>query len=175
VCVVADQSFLALSDYAHELHVRLPDNVACVRSLTKDFALPGLRIGLLIGAPALVARIEAQRPTWSTSAPAQAAIAAAASEQAFVQDSWARLREDRAAVARVLRAHGLSPLPSASAYQLVRVADAAAFCRRLWAHGVVLRDCSSFGLPDHVRVAARPAPELAQLERALQACSAGGA
>ncbi|HEX6239241.1 MAG TPA: histidinol-phosphate transaminase [Polyangiales bacterium] len=167
VCVVVDQSFLALSDHAHELDARLPDNVVCVRSLTKDFALPGLRIGLLIGAPALVERIEAQRPTWSTSAPAQAAIAAAAREQAFVRSSWEQLRRDRAEVARVLRSLGLTPLPSASAYQLVRVGDAAAFCRQLWGQGVLVRDCSSFGLPEYVRIAARPEAEVAQWKAAL--------
>lgn len=168
-CIVLDQSFLALSDHAHEQRLRLPDNVVCVRSLTKDFALAGLRIGLLLAAPRLVQRLEQMRPTWSTSAPAQAAIAAAAGAHAFVRESWARMRDDRAAVAAALSAHGFSPLPSATAYQLVQVSDARRFCQRLWTHGVVARDCSSFGLPGYVRLAARPRDEVAQLARALSA------
>jgi histidinol-phosphate/aromatic aminotransferase/cobyric acid decarboxylase-like protein len=73
--LVVDQSFLALSDHADDAFAVLPDNVLVVRSLTKDFALAGLRIGLLLGSRELVAKVEAARPTWSTSAPAQAAIA----------------------------------------------------------------------------------------------------
>lgn len=167
--LVLDQSFLALSEHAADAAQRLPENVACVRSLTKDLALAGVRIGLLWAAPVLVAQVERMRPTWSTGAPAQAALVAAATEHAFVAESFQRLARDRDAVTAVLRAHGYAPLPSATVYQLVRVGDASRFCRRLLAHGVIARDCSSFGLPDHVRLAARPAADVAQLDRALAA------
>lgn len=166
--LVLDQSFLALSEHAAEARVRLPRNVLCVRSLTKDFALPGLRIGLLIAARELVARVEAARPTWSTSAPAQAAIAAAARAQGFVEESYAKLRRDRARLVGVLGAAGLAPQPAASSvFQLVSVGEAARFRRRLLQRGIALRDCSSFGLPDHVRVAVRPERDLEVLREAL--------
>jgi histidinol-phosphate/aromatic aminotransferase/cobyric acid decarboxylase-like protein len=165
--LVLDQSFLALSEHTADAAQRLPDNVVCVRSLTKDFALAGLRIGLVWAAPALTARLERMRPTWSTGGPAQAALAAAAAQHAFVADSYRRLAADRDAVTALVRAHGYAPIPSSTVYQLVRVGDAPRFCRRLLAHGVIARDCSSFGLPDHVRLAARPAADVAQLGRAL--------
>jgi len=165
--IVLDQSFLSLSDHAAELRFQLPDNVVCVRSLTKDFALAGLRIGILNAARALVTHVERMRPTWSTSAPAQAAIEAAAAEHAFVIESFHRMRRDRDGVRQVLRAHGLVPLASSSVYQLVRVGDAAAFRERLLLQGIAVRDCSSFGLPDHVRVAARPEPDVRALAAAL--------
>jgi histidinol-phosphate/aromatic aminotransferase/cobyric acid decarboxylase-like protein len=167
--IVLDQSFLMLSDHADEAGLALPDNVASVRSLTKDFALAGLRIGLLWAAPSVVSAVERVRPTWSTSAPAQAAIARCAGLHGFVAESWSRLEADRAAVTRVLRAHHYEPLPSRTGYQLVPVGDAASFCQKLLLHGVVARDCSSFGLPEHVRLAARPPADVAQLERALAA------
>jgi histidinol-phosphate aminotransferase len=165
--LVLDQSFLALSEHADQARLPLPDNVLCVRSLTKDFALPGLRIGYVTAARALIERIEAARPSWATSAPALAAIEAAAREQAFVRESYAKLREDRARLVLLLREQGFSPLPSESVFQLLRVGDAAAFRRRALELGVVLRDCSSFGLPEHVRIAVRPAHDLARLRAAL--------
>lgn len=171
--VVLDQSFLALSDHAYELgdvlgqHV-LPDNVLRVRSLTKEFACPGLRIGLCVGAPALIGRVEAQRPTWATSSPALAAIALAAREHAFVSESWLRLRADREAVAALLRARGFAPRTSDTTYQLVPLrGEASHFAERLTRAGVQLRDCTSFGLPRHVRIAALPAPARARLSHAL--------
>jgi histidinol-phosphate aminotransferase len=168
--LVLDQSFLALSEHAGEARASFPDNVLCVRSLTKDFALPGLRIGLLIAARPLVARVEAARPTWSTSAPAQAAIEAAAREQGFVHASYAKLRRDRTQLLDVLRAAGHPLQPEASSvFQLVRVGEAARFRRRMLQRGIALRDCSSFGLPDYVRIAVRPARDLAALRQALDA------
>jgi histidinol-phosphate aminotransferase/threonine-phosphate decarboxylase len=105
--IVLDQSFLSLSEHAHDELATLPDNVICVRSLTKDFAMAGLRLGLLVGERELVRAIEACRPTWSVSAPALAAIEAAAAEQAFVASSWRRMRGDREAVRSVLVEAGL--------------------------------------------------------------------
>lgn len=167
--VVLDQSFLSLSDQADELRHALPDNVIRVRSLTKDFALAGLRIGLLQATRAVVTHVERMRPTWSTSAPAQAAITAAAGQQAFVAESYARMRRDREQVARVLRRHGLAPLPTSTVYQLARVGDAPRFRERLLHQGIMVRDCSSFGLPAHVRFAARPEADVAALDAALSA------
>jgi len=173
--IVLDQSFLALSDRAHELFDVLathamPDNVLRVRSLTKEFACPGLRIGLCVGAPALIRRVEAMRPTWATSSPALAALAVSAREHSFVQASWARLRADREAVTQLLRARGFAPRSSDTGYQLVALrGEASAFTERMLRHGVLLRDCSSFGLPRHVRVAALPAAARARLSQALDA------
>jgi histidinol-phosphate aminotransferase len=167
--LVLDQSFLSLSDLAHEARAPLPANVIAVRSLTKDFALPGLRIGYLLATPGLVADIEGARPTWATSAPALCAIAQAAREQPFVRESWQRMRSDRAHLRQRLGELGLAPLPGVTAFVLVPVPSAADLTHRLLAGGIYVRDASSFGLPGHVRIAARPR---ADVER-LCACLAG--
>jgi histidinol-phosphate/aromatic aminotransferase/cobyric acid decarboxylase-like protein len=168
--VVLDQSFLSLSERASDARTRVPPNVVRVRSLTKDHAIPGLRVGYLIAATALVARIEAARPAWTTSAIAQAAARAAIRASRFVDDSRARVLADRAALVAVLRRLGLAPAPSTTGFVLVRVGDAAGLRARLLArHRVLVRDCASFGLPDHVRLAARPAADLDRLAIALAA------
>ncbi|HEU4734838.1 MAG TPA: aminotransferase class I/II-fold pyridoxal phosphate-dependent enzyme, partial [Kofleriaceae bacterium] len=73
---VLDQSFLSLSERFADATVAQPPNVACIRSLTKDFAIPGVRVGYVVAAPALIARIERARAAWTTSAAAQAAAIA---------------------------------------------------------------------------------------------------
>jgi histidinol-phosphate aminotransferase len=161
--LVLDQSFLSLSDDAADVRAPLPANVIALRSLTKDFALPGLRIGYLVAAPELVVAIEAARPTWATSAPALAAIACAAREQAFVQSSWQRIRADRSYLEERLAGLGLWPLPSATGYLLVPVGNAPVVTQKLLAQRVFVRDASSFGLPGHVRIAARPRAEVDRL------------
>ncbi|HEY6003570.1 MAG TPA: aminotransferase class I/II-fold pyridoxal phosphate-dependent enzyme [Anaeromyxobacter sp.] len=166
--IVLDESFLSLSDRSDEAALPMPENVARLRSMTKEHAIPGLRAGYLLAAPALARAVEASRPAWSTSSVAQAAAIAALAADGFVAESRERLRRDRLAMATDLAALGLAPLPSVAPYLAFAVTDAAALRHRLLAHGVVVRDCASFGLPGFVRVAARPAHERARLLAALE-------
>ncbi len=167
--VVLDQSFLGLSPHAEDVHAVLPDNVIQLRSLTKELAVPGLRIGLCRAQPAWIERIERQRPTWATSSPALAALIAGAREGEFVRRSFARMRADRDQIRELFRGYRVTP--SATTYQLVEVGDAARFTASLRERGVLVRDCTSFGLPRHIRVAALPEPAQRVLARSLDAVS----
>lgn len=167
VLFLLDESFLALSDLHADAERSLPANVVRLRSMTKEHAIPGLRAGYLLGPAPLVAALDAARPAWSTSAPAQAAALAALAEDAFVAASRERLREDREATRAGLERLRLAPLPSVAPYLAFPVDDAAALRRRLLARRVLVRDCASFGLPGYLRVAARPRPERDALLAAL--------
>lgn len=168
--IVLDQSFLSLSERTGDAAVPMPPNVVRVRSLTKDHGIPGVRVGYAIAAPHVIARIDAHRPAWTTGAHAQAAAIAASmpAATAFVADSARRLLADRAALDVALAELGLTPVPSSTVFTLVPIRDAATLRRRLLVrHHILVRDCASFGLPDHVRIAARPAPDRAHLIAAL--------
>jgi histidinol-phosphate/aromatic aminotransferase/cobyric acid decarboxylase-like protein len=54
--------------------------------------------------------------------------------------------------------------PSAASFVLVGVGDAAAFRRTLLPHAIVVRDCTPFGLPAHVRIACRVPEQCALTE-----------
>jgi histidinol-phosphate/aromatic aminotransferase/cobyric acid decarboxylase-like protein len=154
--LVLDQSFLALSTHAQDRAVPLPENVLCVRSLTKEHAIPGVRVGYLIAGPALAARIEAARPSWTAGSVAQSAAVATAGADDFVARVRARLLDGTVALTRLLETSGYQVLPSQTAYFVVRVGDAAGFRRALLReHRVLVRDCTSFGMPAWVRVAGR--------------------
>ena len=165
--IVLDESFLSLSERAAEAMTPMPDNVLRVRSLTKDHALPGLRVGYLIASAELCERIEAARAAWSASAPAQAAAIAAASQTDFVSASRRQLLADRDRLVVALRQRGFDPVATSTHFFLVPVGDAAATRARLLDHGVAVRDCTSFGLPGHIRIAARPEADCAPLLSAL--------
>ena len=169
--IVLDEAFLPLSERHADAAVPLPDNVVRVRSLTKAHAIPGLRVGYLVTTPRLAAGLDASRPPWSTSAAAQAAILATIAEQDFVADSRRRLLADRARLETRLRDLRLAPRPSSTIYTLVdvgRAGDATALRHRLLArHAVLVRDCTSFGLPHFIRLCARPADDEGRLVRAL--------
>jgi histidinol-phosphate/aromatic aminotransferase/cobyric acid decarboxylase-like protein len=71
-----------------------------------------------------------------------------------------------------LRRHGLDSEPSDAPWVLARAPGLRA---RLAAHGVLVRDCASFGLPGHARIAVPPSGGLERLDAALTAAGGGGA
>ncbi|HEY9230090.1 MAG TPA: histidinol-phosphate transaminase [Gemmatimonadaceae bacterium] len=129
-----------------------------LRSLTKDHALAGLRVGFVAGPSRVIAAVERARMPWMLSAPAQAVAGAtcASDAVAHVSDTTARLRAAAAEIAAAARQLGFAAVASDAHYLLLDVGDARAFAGELRArHAIKVRDCSSFGLPSHIRVAAR--------------------
>jgi histidinol-phosphate/aromatic aminotransferase/cobyric acid decarboxylase-like protein len=139
-----------------------------VGSLTKVFACPGLRAGYVLADPTTITALAALQPEWSVNGLAAAALPdlLAAADLPAWRDDVARLRS---ALVDVLRRHGFRPLPSDANYVLVP--NAGGLRDRLARHLVVVRDCASFGLTDHVRVAVPDDAGRARLEEAL--CAAG--
>lgn len=124
-----------------------------LRSMTKDFALGGLRLGYVVGDAAMIAALQAIQPPWNVNAFAQLAGEACLHETGWRGQTLAQLRTDCAALQTALRDLGFAPRPTTVAYFLVPVSDAAAVRRELLTQRLVVRDCTSFGLPDHIRIA----------------------
>lgn len=148
----------------------MAENLIVLRSLTKFSALAGLRAGLAFGQPAVIRALRAVKPPWNVNAVAQAAAEYALRHPELLPD-LCRLRSARDELVDGLRRLGLAPLPTHCNFFLVPVPEAANARRRLLERGCLVRDCTSFGLPDHIRIAIR-APEhnrrlLAALEAAL--------
>jgi histidinol-phosphate/aromatic aminotransferase/cobyric acid decarboxylase-like protein len=169
VTFVLDQAFLSLSERHAEAAQVYPANVVCVRSLTKDHALAGLRVGYLVADAALVARLEALRPPWTASGPAQAAAIATLAHEGFVATSRTRMLADRDHLVAALAARGLRAVPSVVPFVLLPVGPPATSLRvrLLERHHLLVRDGTSFGLPHHLRLAARPPADVDRLISAL--------
>jgi histidinol-phosphate/aromatic aminotransferase/cobyric acid decarboxylase-like protein len=121
-----------------------------VGSLTKLFAAPGLRAGYVLAPDAQAASdARARQVEWSVNG----LVCDALPDLLSVVDlpRWAKeVAELRDSLADGLRARGLAPEPSDANWLLVRAPG----LREHLAHrGVAVRDCSSFGLPHHVRIA----------------------
>ncbi|APU17064.1 MULTISPECIES: Rv2231c family pyridoxal phosphate-dependent protein CobC [Actinoalloteichus] len=144
-----------------------------VRSLTKTWALAGLRAGYALAAPALVARLAARRPHWPVGSLVHVAVqaccspAAVAEAEAAAGDLAARRREmiEELTVFAALRVHQ----PASAPFLLLTVPDGAGVRRGLRQRGVAVRRCDTFpGLTeDHLRVAVRSAERTRLLCAAL--------
>jgi histidinol-phosphate/aromatic aminotransferase/cobyric acid decarboxylase-like protein len=163
-----DQAFLNLSTRHAELALRFPDNVLLVRSLTKEHALPGLRVGYALGAPAYIEQLNARRPSWMVSALAEAAIVEACAQPEHVTQARAVMLDNCSALFEACREQGYRALPSTTSYLLLRVGAAERMRKRLLAkHAIAVRSCESFGLPEFVRIAGCDAQQRVRLMAAL--------
>jgi histidinol-phosphate/aromatic aminotransferase/cobyric acid decarboxylase-like protein len=166
---VIDEAYLPLFDGVAPVSVR--QNVAVLRSLTKVFALPGLRIGYLLAARAVARAVQASLPPWNVSAPAAAAGAAALA----ALDELEAIRREICRLRGALAGRLGAPLAAGGPFLLYQVGDAAGFTCRLHAEGCRVRDGSSFGLPSLVRVGVRAEPDQERLAGAWAKVLAGGA
>jgi histidinol-phosphate/aromatic aminotransferase/cobyric acid decarboxylase-like protein len=135
-----------------------------IGSLTKVFACPGLRVGYVHSDRDTIALLAERQPRWSLNG-----LAAALVPELLVRadlPAWA------AATARRRAALGAAipgVEPSDANFALVCVQEGAAAARaRLAEQGVLVRDCTSFGLPQHIRIAVPDEGGLARLVAAWE-------
>ncbi|MBA2681985.1 MAG: aminotransferase class I/II-fold pyridoxal phosphate-dependent enzyme, partial [Ktedonobacteraceae bacterium] len=138
-------------------------SVIVLRSLTKDFALAGVRLGYAVGSPETVGRMAAQLPAWNVSGLAQAAGTAALADRKHLNGTLAMLALERESFFTALCQTNLSVVPSRTHFCLMKVGNAQQVRLRLLLQGLLVRDCTSFGLPQYIRVATRPAHEWQRL------------
>ena len=144
-------------------------NLVVLRSMTKYWGLAGLRLGYALAAVSLATPLRAAAPPWSVNACAQAAGVVALNDGDHHGRAVEQLIGERDRLAAALRARGWMVEPTAAGFFLIHVRDAAAARRALLAQGCLVRDCTSFGLREHIRVSPRPAQ---QNERLLAAFAA---
>jgi len=157
--VVLDEAYAVFAPdrWQTEALLAAHPNLVLLRSLTKDHALPGLRLGYLLATPEVARAVESVRPPWSVNAGAlRAGLATLGAEAgAHVERARVIVATSREVLTHAFKQLGYHVYPSAANFVLVDVGDAGEFRRTLLPHGFVVRDCTSFGLPSCVRVACR--------------------
>lgn len=136
----------------------LPD-VVVLRSLTKSWALAGLRVGYALGAPEVLARLTALRAHWPVGTLQLTAIAACCAADA-VADAAAgavRLAQVRAQMVAGLQSAGADVVDGRAPFVLFRRRDAVALRNSLQDKGIAVRRCDTFmGLDErYLRAAVR--------------------
>ncbi len=162
VWLIVDETF---ADYCQERSI-LPKHssfsrVVVLRSLTKFYGLPGLRVGYAVAAPVIVEKLRSRMPPWSVNAMGQVAAVAALNDATYVTRSLSFMRNERARfTARLARLPGCKVFPSQANFVLVELPrqwGAREMAAQLRPDGLLIRDCSPVpGLNAHsIRVAVR--------------------
>lgn len=178
---VLDEAFI---DFAEEGSAKrlLPEkgDWLILRSMTKFFGFPGLRLGYGIAPAAVTGRLQRLLPPWSVGVLAQAAALAALADEEHCRRTREFVSAERQRLTASLeRVAGLQVYQSAANYLLVQIVagmTAAALQERLLGRRILIRDCNNFvGLDERFfRVAVRTSAEndrlLAALAEAFESC-----
>lgn len=122
-------------------------NLVILRSLTKFYSLPGLRLGYAIAHPQRLQRWQQWRDPWPVNILAVAAAEAVLADISFQQQTWEWLSMARSQLWRGLaELPGLRPYPGAANFLLVNTEQPGSQlqARLLQDHRILIRDCLSF-------------------------------
>ncbi|NGZ09521.1 MAG: threonine-phosphate decarboxylase [Nitrospira sp. LK70] len=121
--------------------------VVILRSLTKFYALPGLRIGYAVAQPSVIELLRRQVPPWSVNVMGQVAALAALEDSTHARKSMQFMTKERERFGKLLAAlPGCSVMPTHANYflmELPRGRHAREVTEQLRTDGLLIRDCSS--------------------------------
>jgi len=166
-----DEAFIELSDPAQSLVTIDSPDLLVLRSLTKCFSVPGIRFGYGFGNPDLIGKIEAARLPWTVNSFAESFALQAFRYYHDLEESRYRIAREREFLAGALRSLGLSCPPSSANFLLVETGkNVRSLCENLKEKGILVRDCTSFGLPTMIRIAVRTRAENESLIEEIHPC-----
>jgi histidinol-phosphate aminotransferase len=159
-----DEAYISFVDDAwSSLNMIRSGNVIVLRTMTKDYALAGLRLGCAIAEPEVISILRRVRPPWNVNVVAQRAGVIALENDEYLERSKRSFHEAKSFLIGALSGIGLPPFPSQTNFLLVKVGDARRFRLALLRRGIAIRDCSSFGMPQYVRIAVGTLPNCQKL------------
>lgn len=178
--LVVDEAFIDFTEDDERLTPLLGEspNLLLLRSLTKLYDLPGLRLGYLLGAPETVARLAACQLPWSVNALALELVAPLLADADYLACTRVWLADQRDFPGRV-RELGHTVAPAAANFLLLSggrdAAEAEALFAFLLRRGLLARHTHNFpGLDGRwLRLALRDGPDNARLLAALAAWRRG--
>jgi histidinol-phosphate aminotransferase len=161
--VVLDEAYVDFVRYAfpaYKFHTR---NMIILRSLTKSFAIPGVRVGYAIASEENLKAMTKIKVPWSVSVFAQKIGAAVISTEGddFLAETVEKIERSKEEIENTFGVHA-----DANFYAF-DVGNAREAKRELLGNGIMVRDCTSFGLPSHIRFSVRTDEENELLKYSL--------
>ena len=169
--VVVDEAY---ADFADENALDLArelTNVVVLRTLSKSYSLAGMRLGLLFGAPDVVAGIAKVKDSYNLDRLAVAAGAAALRDGVTMRENVGKIRRTRERLGEELRGMGFEVLPSSANFVFARLDSAErarATYRALRDRKILVRYFDRPLLSDGLRITVGTDEEISALLAALR-------
>jgi threonine-phosphate decarboxylase len=174
--IVVDEAFIDfVENESIKALVRQNPYLLVLRSLTKYYALPGLRLGYLLGETRRIAQLAAYQEPWSVNTPALNVALACLKDARFTTQTDHWLAKERVFISKHLAAlDGFHPTPSQTNFLLVKIGKSSGNALQLRSFllgkKILIRACDSFaGLGRaYFRVAVRRRRDNRRLVAALR-------
>lgn len=174
VFVVIDEAFMDFiidnEDYTAVNIMDKYNNLFILRSMTKFYAIPGLRLGYGLGSSEFVRKLEQNRDPWSVNLPAQRAGEYVIDQKDYIKRTRRIIDDEKKFFFNQLKKiKGLIPFFPAANYIFVDITNTFYTARRLTdklaQKGILIRNCSSYtGLnEDYIRLAVKNREENCRL------------
>jgi len=174
--ILLDEAFIDfLPQESISAHVPEMSHLVVFRSVTKFFAIAGLRIAYMIAPKQLASGAKELLAPWPISTLAAVGAIAALEDKAWIAETLARNRQERERLAVQLAALGLTVYPAGANFLLFRLGDGYrnhnVWERLILEHGIVVRNCATFETLDdtYFRAAVLGSNDNQRLIRALDA------
>jgi histidinol-phosphate aminotransferase len=148
-------------------------NLIIIRSMTKDYALAGLRLGYLAASRTVASTIRKIQEPWSVNAVAQVTGIQALKLSDNLSRDLEKIVAAKDYLIEELNKLGILCLPSDSPFFLAKVKSASKIREALTRKGILVRDCTSFSLSNYIRLFSRPIPDCQRLIQALKEIGSG--
>ncbi|NQT23189.1 MAG: aminotransferase class I/II-fold pyridoxal phosphate-dependent enzyme [Candidatus Omnitrophica bacterium] len=180
--IVVDEAFMDFLPTQNE-HTIMREalknkRIVAIRTLTKFFALPGLRIGYIVAHKDTIAKLKACLPPWNINFFAQLAAELILINNGYIKKTYTIMQKERSFLFSQLNSiRGMRPYPSVANFILIRLTHRWPPSHRLKGlllkKRILVRDCSNFrNLSNRfIRVAVRSHKENLGLLRALKEVS----
>ena len=173
--LILDESFVDFSesDVSYRSCISQNPHLIIVTSLTKFFAVPGLRIGCTFSSPEIAEKISSALYPWNVNGPVQLYIKAALSDKKYIAESRRYVQEERKRFCHMLgKISAIQLFPGTVNFILLRLTnghDAAWLQEKLFPHGFLIRQCGNYkGLDNtYFRLAIRKQDENDKLFQVL--------
>ncbi len=180
--IVADESFIDFCSKVKEqtlIRPNIPSNLIVIKSLTKFFAIPGLRLGMLYAQPEVVSQIASHALPWSVNTFAQKIAVHLFQDKSYIEKTQTQVLALRQKMQKKLNAiDGVKAFDSDANFLLVKLSKnltAAELQKLLLQYGILIRNCDNYrGLgTQYCRLAVRPEHEIEKLITAITSALTG--
>jgi len=162
ILVLLDEAFIEFTGEENSLITKVKkfENLFVIRSFTKFFGIPGLRIGFGGGNPKLINFLKKVQTLWPVNNVAQELAEELLNSKDFIKNSVRYFQEESKFVSEELaKIKGLKIYPTSTNYLLINTENTSLSSKyitnQMLKHNILVRDCSNYnGLDDYyIRVA----------------------
>lgn len=150
--LVIDEAFIDFLPLPKQLtllqELAIFNQVIIIRSMTKFYAIPGLRLGYALSGPSLISKMKDKQVTWSVNQMALAAGEACLEAGQYEMETIRLIEEERSYVKQFIEENlGWQVFPGQANFLLIRLSEgmtSAELQRRMGQKGILIRSCSMY-------------------------------